>query len=413
MDKLVLLIAALLPFERLGAITLGGINIRPSQIVLLAALVVASRMALHGRLHFPKQLAACGLWLAAFFAVASLSLFNSENFSRSLLVLAFTAFTATLAWLLPAFVNLLQVHQIDESFFPRVRNVILLSAAVVGVFGLWQFFADMSGAPAWLTGLKPAYMKSILGFTRVQSTALEPLYFADYLLLPMGLAIAWLVSGAPRKTAIRLYALLAVLFANLLLTASRGGYAGFAAMILAIAWMERRRLAVMRRMLVASILGAVAVVVGLFMLGNVFLTHVSTLTDGAGVVERQETFRGALDAFALHPFIGVGIGGYGPFVSTSADIRPDAGWPIVNNQILELLAETGLLGLLAFAGFVIMVLKRGSQESDPGTNVIRIGALAAFIGILVQYQTFSTLYVMHVWFTIGLILAISARRENH
>jgi len=30
--------------------------------------------------------------------------------------------------------------------------------------------------------------------------------------------------------------------------------------------------------------------------------------------------------------------------------------------------------------------------------------------MLVQYQTFSTLYVMHIWFTIGLLLAVSRYR---
>jgi len=32
--------------------------------------------------------------------------------------------------------------------------------------------------------------------------------------------------------------------------------------------------------------------------------------------------------------------------------------------------------------------------------------LAAFVGILVQYQTFSILYIMHIWFVIGMLISV-------
>jgi len=64
--------------------------------------------------------------------------------------------------------------------------------------------------------------------------------------------------------------------------------------------------------------------------------------------------------------------------------------------------------------FIAAVLRAGAAEpqgSDPSDprEAVRIGALAALIGMLVHYQTFSTLYIMHVWFTIGLILALTGR----
>jgi len=32
--------------------------------------------------------------------------------------------------------------------------------------------------------------------------------------------------------------------------------------------------------------------------------------------------------------------------------------------------------------------------------------LAAFVGVLVQYQTFSILYIMHIWFLIGFMISV-------
>jgi F0F1-type ATP synthase assembly protein I len=37
--------------------------------------------------------------------------------------------------------------------------------------------------------------------------------------------------------------------------------------------------------------------------------------------------------------------------------------------------------------------------------MLSVGLSASFVGIFVQYQFFSTFYIMHVWFALGLIMA--------
>ncbi|PIP17655.1 MAG: hypothetical protein COX43_03140, partial [Parcubacteria group bacterium CG23_combo_of_CG06-09_8_20_14_all_35_9] len=39
-------------------------------------------------------------------------------------------------------------------------------------------------------------------------------------------------------------------------------------------------------------------------------------------------------------------------------------------------------------------------------KTIMIALTIAFIGILIQYQTFSILYIMHIWFLIGFMIAV-------
>ncbi len=403
-------VAALLPFERLGAFTVAGLNIRPSQITLLLAWCVFVRLWLLGSAKLEWRRGTV-LALAGFFAAAGLSLLNTENLGRSLVVLVFTFFTASLALLLPNVVK-------SEAAFKKIRAVLLLSAGLVSLFGLWQFVGDMLGAPTWLTGVRETYSRAILGFTRVQSTAAEPLYFADYLLLPITLAGAWLLGSRDAKTKRWLSAVLAIMLINVFLTSSRGGWVGCAVAVTALLWCERARLHDWRPFARTAGIAVAATTVGVLLLGSffsptretvtqLFFRHVTTITDGAAFDDRAQTITAALEAWRAHPWIGVGFGGYGPFVSTFALAKPDAGWPIVNNETLELLAETGVIGLAAFLLFIIALFRETSERQSDEREAIRVACIAALLGMLVQYQSFSTLYIMHVWFTIGLLMASS------
>lgn len=402
-------VAALLPFERLGGFDVAGFNVRPSQVALAAAWFLFLRVLIQGGTVVWRRPAY--LALAGFFAAAGLSLLNAENFGRSLVVLGFTLFTASLAFLMP--------NVLSGGDLPRVRKAVLISAALVGAFGLWQFVADMLGAPAWMTGLRETYSRSILGFTRLQSTAAEPLYFANYLLLPIALAGAWLLRSPGAKTSRLLAALLGLLALCVFLTSSRGGWLGLGVTILALLWLERGRLRDWRPLASAFAVGIAGVALGVVLLGRffspslssvpeTFFRHVTTVTDGAAFDDRAQTISAALAAWKRHPWIGVGYGGFGPHVSAFAYTQPDAGWPIANNETLELLAETGLVGLAAFVVFLFILFREAaSVRSGDAAEAVRVACLAALFGMLAQYQTFSTLYIMHVWFTIGLLLTAS------
>lgn len=417
MDRLglfaLIAVAALLPFERIGGFRLGGANLRLSQVALAIAWALFLHAWLLGRTRAewrrPSYLALFG-----FFAAAGLSLIGAENLERSLQVLAFTAFTASIVFLLPQSVR-------DEPGFSRLRKAILVSAALVSLFGLWQFVADMLGAPTWMTGLRDTYTRAILGFTRIQSTAAEPLYFADYLLLPISLCAVRLARGAGRRARV-LALLLGVMLVDVFLTSSRGGWLGLGVSAVVLGWLERKRLRDWKPLFGAAAIGLSALAIGVLLLGRffsptgqtvpeLFFRHVSDLTGGAAFDDRASTVSAALDAWRRHPWIGVGFGGYGPFVSPFPYAVPEAGWPIVNNETLELLAETGLIGLIAFAIFLWTVFRealRARRRDDAGDRgAVRTACLAALCGMLAQYQTFSTLYLLHVWFTIGLLLASS------
>ena len=103
------------------------------------------------------------------------------------------------------------------------------------------------------------------------------------------------------------------------------------------------------------------------------------------------------------------VGQFGPYASINPSYEPKDGWKIVNNLTLEVLAEAGMLGLialaLAFAILIVRSIRAIRRARSPNPRALLVGGLAAVIGILVQYQTFSILYIMHVWVAVGLLVA--------
>jgi putative inorganic carbon (HCO3(-)) transporter len=408
---LLLGIAFFLPFERIGSYDLSSGTIRISQLlalILAVAWVVRTIVTRHKQFR-PNPIA----WLIGLFLLINLiSLTNAANFSRSLVVFLITCFTLVFSLLIPEIVD-------SNNKVNRIVNILFITTFVVTLFGLYQFAGDMLGLPATLTGLRPQYTKAIFGFPRIQSTALEPLYFANFLLLPLSLLFAGLVSRTSRLRPWWLVGLLLIGGLNLVLTVSRGGYLGIAVAFLLISILYLRKVFNFKFLMpVAGIfLVMLFLVPRLLGVGDIFnlntgtfVSHVTNAFSGAAYIERMSTFEVAQQAWRDQPWFGVGPGGYGPYAAANANVEPKEGWQIVNNEFLELLAETGVFGLLAFLAILLILVVRSikaiARAQDPWLRAIMVGLLATILAIVTQYQTFSVLYIMHIWFTFGLAIAV-------
>jgi len=113
--------------------------------------------------------------------------------------------------------------------------------------------------------------------------------------------------------------------------------------------------------------------------------------------------------------LGVGPGNFGEFTRDSVPELFPNDLAIVNNEPLELLAETGAIGSLLFALFVLssfwLAVKKLARDGVRAQPWL-LGLLLCLIGYAVQYQTFSTLYLTHVWVTIGLLLGYLLASET-
>lgn len=397
-----------LPFERIGSYDIAGITIRISQVVAL--LTILAWIFRGFNLQSFKLRAQPLFWpVLIFLTLNATAILNSPNPERSLKVWIFTAFTISIAVLMPNVIR-------HGDQLPRLIKILYFSFFIVTIFGLFQFLGDIIGLSPEITGLRPQYTKDILGFPRIQSTALEPLYFANYLLIPLCVTISLLLSKAYKIKPIFLLGLIGLGGINLVLTVARGGYIAFAFCLLLFLFIYFWQLFKIRNIIYL----AIAVVI-IFFGANYFLDlnlegakddfleHSVNIFEGASYEERSYTIEQAYFAWLEHPYIGIGPGSFGPYVSYHPLETPSDGYLIVNNEFVELLAETGILGLLLFAIMIIIIIFRSlkaiMQCEDKFVKAILIGLLVAFLGILVQYNTFSVLYIMHVWVTIGLLIA--------
>lgn len=309
-----------------------------------------------------------------------------------------------------------QVNKVE--MVEKVIKVIFASTWLVVLFAVYQFVGDYLGLP---TGLDQGYTHKVLSFPRVQAFAKEPLYLANWLFLPLGLMIGYMVqSKKPLPKHILILMPLAVLV--LILTVSRGAYLGLLAFGLFLMISFGQKLVRSQAFIKAALvmIGAViALIVLLVSLGpNIADRFIAQATardielSSESIFGRLRAFGQAIDVWQSSPLTGVGLGGFGP----ALDQTISTGYPIVNNQYLETLSETGLIGLVAFAAIMasllIVFLKirlrligDWSAEFLPATLV---GLSAALIATLVQYNFFSTLAIIHIWVLIGLIVAVES-----
>jgi O-antigen ligase len=393
-----------IPFERIPSFEFHGVTIRATVVLLMVAFfTVLPHLAKLRRLG-PVSLLDKAILIYLVVAVLS-SAFASVH-GRSIEVLGFLS-----AVLFGYFI----LSRILRNGFDSlaILRVIITSGTTVSLFGLYQFFADGLGAPLMYTGLAVQYSKAVFGFPRVQSVSLEPLYFANFLLLPLFLLGTFLLTLERRPRWYEL-ASLYVMFTAFCLTLSRGGYAGIlgGTVVLAVFFLAKqiriRNVTLVGLLVVVSIASALLSVKALAGTKAVStFGSQAVISDNksvaASVTPRLNNYTEAWQLFKTRPVIGIGIGNYGVLNTVSPHVAGQ-GYMIVNNQYLETLAETGVLGLIALASVVVITFRELWRLTPQKKDRWLTFALAATLGgILVQYNFLSTIYIFYVWAIIALV----------
>src|SRR5690606_5741903 len=232
--------------------------------------------------------------LLAYLVAAALSFTAALELQRSLQVLIFTVFTMGFSLIV---INLLRTP--DD--LRKAIRILLGSAAIVGVFGIYQFLGDAVGLPLSLTGLDQGYSLAVLGFPRIQAFSVEPLYLGNYLLLPLALIVSLLMLRVNAWPRLLLWLLFALLSLVLVLTVSRGAYLGAGVTVLVLILTLPRQIFTPPRLAAGMVLLAlVGVGTGVFLRQGrddaleQFQEHVTI-----GDLEDGESTQGRLSAFDL------------------------------------------------------------------------------------------------------------------
>lgn len=142
-------------------------------------------------------------------------------------------------------------------------------------------------------------------------------------------------------------------------------------------------------------------------IGGYVLNH--PLAAGAadvGFRYRIETSLHALELWWARPFLGTGLGGF------PADlIAHDKPAEYLHSTYVWILSEMGIVGFALFGGFFLFLwrtlLRDGTDIDTAPMRLAAIGTLAVFTGAALGMEA---LYQRHVWFVLGLALAVTSDR---
>lgn len=412
----------LLPFERIPSFDLAlgttNITIRLSQLVGLALwviVIIALKPKSISLQLWKKQPPYIKLILLFIGTTMLSSLAASFSLKRALVVWLFTVFTIG--------VGLIVGKLFRTKDTPSYMQYLAAGTWVVIIFGFYQFFGDVLGLSNATTGLRDLYTYNVLGFTRVQSTALEPLYLANFLLIPLFIFLASYIYGASKRPWLLLLG--TTIFT---LTVSRGAYiaalCGLVAMVGLLFW--KRPNTQTRNYVQAALLVALGVVLAYTMTSLIVSSKrdknapppseavVKQATNLDAQDDRVRNRQLAFDAFKTRPVLGIGPGNFDNYARQSFPVYQSlAGNVIVNNEPLELLAETGIIGFALLVASMSLLLReivlRLKAEKNLSLVALSVGLIAFLFALVVQFLTFSTLYIMHVWVAIGLLWGIAAQ----
>ncbi len=410
----VLALLFFLPFERMPTAALFNYTVKINHAVGLLTLLAWGLHLVLGKKHLARpRTFPWGLVLAV---ALGISAYFAQNRERAVAVFFFIVFAQLLG---QAVFHLMQ----NKTIVRAALRILVVGSAVVAAYALYQFAGDIVGLPSEITGLDPGYTHAVFGFPRVHAFSKEPLYFANYLFIPLGIFTGLILNRvdfqAPKGFGLLYIAMILVFFLSL----SRGAFVGAAMFLIVLGVLAARRIFTMK-ILLTSFWG-IAITVGLLagILSQVgenslerFVSH-ATISDfrvtrsGESAFGRLKAYGQAIEAWQTSPLIGIGPGNFGPYVEGYPDEPPVTGWDIVNNQYLELLAEGGLFALGAFLLLIAVMLMRALRayyhETDSLRRGLLIGLISASSAVLVQLNFFSTLYIIHLWVLFGLLGAIT------
>jgi putative inorganic carbon (HCO3(-)) transporter len=252
------------------------------------------------------------------------------------------------------------------------------------------------------------------GLDRLGGTFGSPNEAASYLVvvLPVALALALAPLGRP----LRLLAALtgAAAATALVLTYSRGGWLGVAVALVLLLALGGRRGAIPLRRAVAVL--AVAAAALLPFMPAIAARLLGDPDNAAG--SRLPLLDLAWRMFADHPVLGVGANGFGAAIPAYATPDLDLTWLYtVHDRYLLVLAETGIVGLLAYLWFLGATLRRGlaaTRSADPLVAAASIGLVAGLAGFLVHalVELFNSRAQIQVLFLAAGLLLACARMER-
>jgi hypothetical protein len=298
----------------------------------------------------------------------------------------------------------------------RSLRALVISGVFISFWGLLQMTCYIIHVPYPSAIFNNSETPSALGYLtefgdlnvkRISSVAVEPSMLAEVLLAILPVILLALLFGRPIFSKRMDFFCGALMMLVLLLTTSSTAYVGLAAMMVLVpASLATMRVftwgSAIRRVFVWIFAASAAAIAAWAMSSAVRGVVANTLlnkTSSFSAAERVKSIYYAAQYFQQYPLLGIGWGSVGS-----------------HDLVMKLLSNTGVIGLLAFAGFVVTILlglrRVGRTNGDPLSDY----AVVSFISILIlvfMNTLIGFAYVFgHFWFVLGLGMAVGFRRMS-
>ncbi|MGI6208023.1 MAG: O-antigen ligase family protein [Anaerolineae bacterium] len=392
------------PLAQRFTLGLGGLRLGPVEMLTAAALAAwLARGVARRRLEWSPG--AVGWAVLAWLWVMGASLLSGLSLGAGLAEAA--------KW-----VEVLIILIVLPSVLPRnqVRYLIWAVAAagaLSGLLGLYQFITR-SGPPGFI----------LLGrFMRAFGTFEQPNPYAAHLGLSLPFALGWALAGpVARWERWALLGAAGLMVLGILASWSRGAWLGLGVSGVLMAALLRPRLAAAGAVLLIltsplwgeNLAGSSLAQRALGMSGDVSGLNVAQVEpndDNWSVVERLAHWQAAWYMFEEDPWLGVGAGNYEAVYPSFALPRWSDPLGHAHNYYLNVLAETGLVGLGAYlalgaAAWVSLVrIWRGGPGATAKALVL---AAAGCLAYLTVHSVVDNLYVHGMQVLVGMALVVPA-----
>jgi O-antigen ligase len=284
-----------------------------------------------------------------------------------------------------------------QAFLDRRRVTILLWVLIAS-----GFLVSLDGIYQWINGVDFIMKFALVDADRymgVRATFNHYNGFATFMLVSFFIVIGILRQAKNLRLRLLLLLIALLFIGNLLLSHSRGGWVSFIVVNLLTAIFLRSR----REKTIAIFF------IGFFVVSIMSMPFLrerfSNIIQVGGDADRFRVWSVALAMFRDSPFIGKGLGLFMHHFSEYSqemfafDHRPFIQY--AHNCYLQILSETGLIGLISFLWFIIELLKSSFMKLKRDCDFLFVGLLLAYgaflIHMLVDTQLYSLKLAILFW----------------
>jgi len=410
--KKVLLAAILIDIPLRWDVYLGArvanspLGMREGWMIGLTTLALVGLLAIYllqelARPHsHPRLRLADNLPLLAYMGVVCLSTFVAQDTRGALFQIFF------LAQMVLLYVYVVSVTRTAGDVW-FIMLFLLAGLALEGLIVLAQRFL---GLQINLLGIV-----TVNSYGRMAGTLGSPNVAAGFfsLLLAPALGLAFgRISNLARAGALAAFGLGGL---GLLLTISRGGWMAFAISVIFVVLMLWLRGRLSSGVVVVALFAAV---VGLVLFGGVLFDRLVGMRTNAAMA-RIPLMKLAWEMIRDRPFLGVGANNY--VLNMKQYMIPELtrGFLyVVHNKYLLVWAETGLMGILTYLGFLGLTLWRGWRcwtRNHPLFSPLALGLIAAIVGQMahMMVEIFDARsQVQSLWLVAALVSALDAMTRS-